>query len=126
MDYLIRSRNIPTIRLLPWKLSNDIVAKKKPRLQPMSPTDTRDKHLNPHEAMALFLHDVGEIIYFKDQDFVVVNPHWFCHQVMGHLIKLRRPAEEFELTTTIHGGLIMVRQLESLLKLSLKNATHWE
>jgi hypothetical protein len=104
---------------------NDILATKEPRLQPMSPTKTHDKNLNPHEAVALFLHDAGEIIYFKDQDFVVVNPHWFCHQVMGHLIKLRRPAEEFELITTIHGGLITVRRLESLLKLSLKNATHW-
>jgi GTPase SAR1 family protein len=104
---------------------NDILAKKEPRLQPMSPTKTHDKNLNPHEAVALFLHDAGEIIYFKDQDFVVVNPHWFCHQVMGHLIELRRPAEEFELTRTIDGGFITVRRLESLLKLSLKNATHW-
>jgi GTPase SAR1 family protein len=101
---------------------NDIVAKKE---QFTSPTDTHDKNLNPHEAVALFLHDAGEIIYFKDEDFVVVNPHWFCHQVMGHLIELRRPMEEFQLTTTIHGGLITVDQVEYLLKKSLKNATHW-
>jgi hypothetical protein len=75
--------------------------------------------------VALFLHDAGEIIYFKDEDFVVVNPHWFCHQVMGHLIELRRPAEEFGLTTRIHGGLITVGSVEYLLKKSLKNATHW-
>jgi len=104
---------------------NDIVAKKEPSLQPMSPTDTHDKTLSPHEAVALFLHDAGEIIYFKDQDFVVVNPHWFCHQVMGHLIELRRHAEESQLTTTIHDGLITVSRVESILKLSLKNATHW-
>jgi hypothetical protein len=101
---------------------NDIVAKK---VQLTSPTDTHDKNLNPHEAVALFLHDAGEIIYFKDEDFVVVNPHWFCHQVMGHLIELRRPMEEFQLTTTIHGGLITVDQVEYLLKKSLKNAIHW-
>jgi hypothetical protein len=104
---------------------NDIVAKKEPSLQPMSPTDTHDKTLNPHEAVALFLHDAGEIIFFKDENFVVVNPHWFCHQVMGHLIELRRHAKESQLTTTIHDGLITVSRVESLLKLSLKNATHW-
>ncbi|CAM6061155.1 unnamed protein product [Sphagnum tenellum] len=103
---------------------NDIVAKKEPSLQAMSPTDTHDKNLNPHEAVALFLHDAGEIIYFKDEDFVVVNPHWFCHQVMGHLIELRRHVEESQLTTTIHGGLITVGRVEALLKKSLKNATH--
>jgi hypothetical protein len=37
---------------------------------------------------------------------MVVNPHWFCHQVMGHLINLWKPKEKVELTTTIHGGLI--------------------
>jgi GTPase SAR1 family protein len=103
---------------------NDIVAKKEPSLQPMPPMDTHDKNLNPHEAVALFLHDAGEIIYFKDEDFVVVNPHWFCHQVMGHLIELRRHAEESQLTTTSEDGLITVCQVESLLK-SLKNASHW-
>ncbi len=102
----------------------DIVAKKEPRLQAMSPTDTHDKNLNPHEAVALFLHDAGEIIYFKDEDFVVVNPHWFCHQVMGHLIELRKHVEELQLIT-IHGGLITMGRIEYLLKLSLKNATHW-
>ncbi len=104
---------------------NDIVAKKESSLKPGSPTDIDDKNLNPHEAVALFLHDAGEIIYFKDTDFVVVNPHWFCHQVMGHLIELRRPMEEFQLTTTIHGGLITVDRVEYLFKKSLKNATHW-
>ncbi|CAM6039910.1 unnamed protein product [Sphagnum compactum] len=104
---------------------NHIVAKKEPSLQPMSPTDIHDKNLNPHEAVALFLHDAGEIIYFKDEDFVVVNPHWFCHQVMGHLIELRRHVEESKLTTTVYDGLITVSQVESLLKLSLKIATHW-
>jgi hypothetical protein len=103
---------------------NDILAKKEPRLQPMPPTKIHDRNLNPHEAVALFLHDAGEIIYFKDEDFVVVNPHWFCHQVMGHLIELRRHAEESKLTTTINGGLITVGQVEALLNKSLKNATH--
>jgi hypothetical protein len=101
---------------------NVIVAKKVPDLQSMSPTDTHDKNLNPHEAVALFLHDAGEIIYFKGEDFVVVNPHWFCHQVMGHLIELQRPTE---LRTTFDGGLITVGQVEYLLKLSLKDVAHW-
>jgi hypothetical protein len=104
---------------------NDIVAKKEPSLQPMSPTDTHDKNLNPHEAVALFLHDAGEIIYFKDQDFVVVNPHWFCHQVMGHLIELRRHVEKLELTTIFPSGFMTMAQIEYLLKSSFKNATQW-
>jgi hypothetical protein len=54
-----------------------------------------------------------------------VNPHWFCHQVMGHLIELRRPVEELELTTTFRDGFMTMEQIESLLKSFFKNATHW-
>ncbi len=121
-DWIKKHPYQPIVAMETFK--NDIVAKKEPNLQAMSPTNTHDKNLNPHEAVALFLHDAGEIIYFKDEDFVVVNPHWFCHQVMGHLIELRRHAEESKLTTTINGGLITVGQVEALLNKSLKNATH--
>jgi hypothetical protein len=54
----------------------------------MSPINTHGKNLNYYEEVALFLHDASEIIYFKGENFVVVNPHWFCHQVMGHIINL--------------------------------------
>jgi hypothetical protein len=42
----------------------------------------------------MFLHDVGEMIYFKDEDFVVMNPNWFCNEVMGHLITLHGDVEK--------------------------------
>ncbi len=44
---------------------------------------------------------------------------------MGHLIELRRHVENLELTTTFHDGFMMMDQIESLLKSSFKNATHW-
>jgi len=40
------------------------------------------------KAVAKCLHTSGDIIFFEDLDFVVVDVDWFCHQVMGHLIKL--------------------------------------
>ncbi len=39
------------------------------------------------KAVAKCLHTSGDIIFFEDLDFVVVDVDWFCHQVMGHLIK---------------------------------------
>ncbi|CAM6015587.1 unnamed protein product [Sphagnum balticum] len=122
-DWIKKHPYQPIVAMETFK--NDIVAKKAPSLQAMSPMDTHDKNLNPHEAVALFLHDAGEMIYFKDEDFVVVNPHWFCHQVMGHLIELRRHVEKLELTTTFPGGFMTMAQIESLLKSSFKNATQW-
>jgi hypothetical protein len=32
------------------------------------------------------LHISGDILFFEDLDFIVVDVQWFCHQVMGHLM----------------------------------------
>jgi hypothetical protein len=40
------------------------------------------------KAVAECLHDAGDIIFFNDFDFIVVDLDWFCHRVMGHLIQL--------------------------------------
>ncbi|KAH9566199.1 hypothetical protein CY35_04G118600 [Sphagnum magellanicum] len=40
------------------------------------------------KAVATSMHNSGDVIYFEDLDFLVVDLDWFCHRVMGHLIKL--------------------------------------
>jgi hypothetical protein len=45
---------------------------------------------NRNKVVAKCLHTSGDIIFFEDLDFVVVDVDWFCHQVMGHLIKFSR------------------------------------
>jgi GTPase SAR1 family protein len=75
----------------------------------------------PHIAIAMFLHDAGEIIYFKNEDFVVLNLNWFCHKVMGHLIKLRRHVENTNLAKTFLNGFGEMEHLEIILGSSLKN-----
>jgi GTPase SAR1 family protein len=45
--------------------------------------------LKRQKAIAANLHDTGDIIYFEGLEFVVVNPNWFCHDVMGFLINFR-------------------------------------
>jgi hypothetical protein len=39
-------------------------------------------------SLAKCLHTSGDIIFFEDLDFVVVDVDWFYHLVMGRLIKL--------------------------------------
>ncbi|CAM6056760.1 unnamed protein product [Sphagnum tenellum] len=75
----------------------------------------------PHIAIAMFLHDAGEIIYFKNEDFVVLNLNWFCHKVMGHLIKLRGHVESMNLAKTFSNGFGEMEHLEILLESSLKD-----
>ncbi|CAK9198148.1 unnamed protein product [Sphagnum troendelagicum] len=99
----------------------EIIDKNEPYLRELAVQEEFEK---PHIAMAMFLHDAGEMIYFKEEDFVVVNPSWFCHEVMGHLIKLRGHVEKFNLKTTFEHGWGGIKEIEHLLNLSLKDIVH--
>jgi hypothetical protein len=71
-------------------LKNEIVSKKMRTLQ--LPMDSKGHALQrelekTQDVITTYLHDASEMIYFTREDFVVVNLNWFCHNVMGHLIK---------------------------------------
>ncbi|KAH9544647.1 hypothetical protein CY35_12G005500 [Sphagnum magellanicum] len=96
----------------------EIIDKKEPNLRQLVVQQEFEK---PHVAVAMFLHDAGEMIYFKEEDFVVVNPSWFCHEVMGHLIKLRGHVEKVNLKKTFQYGWGRIGEIEHLLNLSWKD-----
>ena len=39
--------------------------------------------------VAASLHDGGHLMYNEELDFVVLNPHWFCHDIIGHVLKCK-------------------------------------
>jgi len=41
------------------------------------------------KVLAGHLHDTGDIIYFLGLEWVVINPNWFCHDIMGYVINFR-------------------------------------
>jgi hypothetical protein len=68
------------------------------------------------KAIAANLHDTGDIIYFEAMEFVVVNPNWFCHDVMGFLINFRGTPHE------IVDGFATKRYLKHILAQSFSRA----
>jgi hypothetical protein len=40
-------------------------------------------------VLAAHLHDTGDIIYFLGLEWVVINPNWFCHDIMGYVFNFR-------------------------------------
>ncbi|KAG0593026.1 hypothetical protein KC19_1G299500 [Ceratodon purpureus] len=40
------------------------------------------------KAVARAMHDAGELLYFDGLDFMVVDPNWFCHEIMGRILSL--------------------------------------
>ncbi len=101
---------------------NDIVDKVEPNLRNLEVEG--ESNLKPHVAIAMFLHDAGEVIYFKDEDFVVVNPNWFCNEVMGHLITLHGDVEKAGWKQIFQDGLGNIEDIQNLIKRSLKKIIH--
>ncbi|KAH8934778.1 hypothetical protein BDL97_18G102300 [Sphagnum fallax] len=97
---------------------NDIVDKVEPNLRNLEVEG--ESNLKPHVAIAMFLHDAGEVIYFKDEDFVVVNPNWFCNEVMGRLITLHGDVERAEWKQIFQDGHGNIEDIQNLIKVSLK------
>jgi hypothetical protein len=73
------------------------------------------------KAVATSMHNSGDIIYFEDLDFLVVNLDWFCHRVMGHLIKISD--DHAKLSSAIDSnGFTSRAYLEKVLNDSLKSS----
>ncbi len=102
----------------------EIFAKIDFQLQISTPQVTEPELEKPHIAIALFLHDAGEIIFFKNEDFVLLNLNWFCHKVMGQLIKLRGDVENMNLAKTFLNGFGKMEELKILLELSLRDTAN--
>jgi hypothetical protein len=67
------------------------------------------------------MHNSGDIIYFEDLDFRVVSSDWFCHRVMGHLIKIND--DHVKLSSVAHkDGFTSRAYLEKVLNDSLKSS----
>ncbi|KAH8965359.1 hypothetical protein BDL97_04G115000 [Sphagnum fallax] len=73
------------------------------------------------KAVATSMHNSGDVIYFEDLDFLVVDLDWFCHRVMGHLIKLSDDRSKLA-TATNPDGFTSRAYLENVLADSLKSS----
>lgn len=80
-----------------------------------TPRPVRETIESRRRAVASYLHNVGDIIYFENLDFIVVNPHWFGHQVLGHLINFGTIQD---MPSDIH-GFTSLRNLHRVLQRSL-------
>jgi GTPase SAR1 family protein len=78
------------------------------------------------KAVAKCLHTSGDIIFFEDWDFLVVDVDWFCHQVMGHLIKFSHDqghvTNHVRLPLTNEHGFTTKERLQHFLDNSIKSS----
>lgn len=76
---------------------------------------------NRRRAVAICLHQIGEVTYFDELWFLVLDCEWFCGEVLGQLVRLdgRKPS------TSEHNGFISKKELEKILKGSLHSQIRW-
>jgi hypothetical protein len=73
------------------------------------------------KAVATSMHNSGDVIYFEDLDFLVVDLDWFCHRMMGHLIKFSDDRSKLA-TATNPDGFTSRAFVEKVLVDSLKSS----
>jgi hypothetical protein len=82
-----RIRGHPNQPIISWstfsELCNEILPKG------MGESSQLDVVERKCKALAAHLHHMGDIIYFQGLEFIVVNPGWFCHNIMGFVINFR-------------------------------------
>lgn len=68
-------------------------------------------------AVATSLQHVGEVIFFEELGFLILDCGWFCGEVLGQLAKLNATKN----STTEGNGFISKKELEKILRGRLQN-----
>ncbi|XP_059662420.1 protein TORNADO 1 [Cornus florida] len=111
-DWRLENDNKPAIK---WKEFGDLCQTKVPSLRILSRHDNREKVEMRRRATANCLHHIGEVIYFDELGFLILDCEWFCCEVIGQLLKLDVRKESL----TENNGFISRKELEKVLRGSL-------
>ncbi|GAA0172385.1 hypothetical protein LIER_26222 [Lithospermum erythrorhizon] len=100
-----------------WKEFRELCQIKVPMLRIRSRLDNKEKVEMRRKAIATCLHHIGEVIYFDELEFLILDCEWFCCEVLNPMIKLdvrKQKATETE-------GFIMTKELERSLRGSMQS-----
>ncbi|KAL3508412.1 hypothetical protein ACH5RR_027813 [Cinchona calisaya] len=100
-----------------WKEFGDLCQVKVSYLRIRSRHDNKEKVEMRRRTVAICLHHIGEVIYFDELGFVILDCEWFCGEVLSQLIRLdARKQSSIE-----NKGFISRKELEKILKGSLNS-----
>ncbi|WCJ33034.1 tornado 1 [Euphorbia peplus] len=100
-----------------WKEFNELCQVKVPPLRIRSRNDNREKVEMRRKAVAVCLHHIGELIYFDELGFLILDCEWFCGEVLSQLIKLDVRSQ----SSMENNGFVSRQELEKILKGSLQS-----
>ncbi|RDY13004.1 Protein TORNADO 1, partial [Mucuna pruriens] len=100
-----------------WKEFGELCQVKVPHLRIRSRHDNKEKVEMKRRAVATCLHHIGEVIYFDELGFLILDYEWFCGEVLGQLIKLNVRKQH----SSENNGFISRKELEKILRGSLQS-----
>ncbi|KAE9598523.1 putative P-loop containing nucleoside triphosphate hydrolase, of Roc (COR) [Lupinus albus] len=113
-DWRSENYNKPAMK---WKEFGELCQVKVPPLRIQSRHGNKEKVEARRRAIVTCLHHIGEVIYFDELGFLILDCEWFCGEALGQLIKLnvRRPH------SSENNGFISRKELEKILRGSLQS-----
>ncbi|KAI3496860.1 hypothetical protein L1887_39238 [Cichorium endivia] len=97
-----------------WKEFSDLCQIRVPSLRVQSRNNQiLNKMETRRKAVATCLHRIGEVIYFEELGFLILDFQWFCGEVIGQIIKKLTSNEQS------YGGFVSRKEFEKILKGSL-------
>ncbi|GLT83629.1 hypothetical protein SLE2022_019060 [Rubroshorea leprosula] len=112
-DWRSENYNKPAMK---WREFSDICQVKVPTLRIRSRHDNKENVEMRRKAVATCLHQLGEVIYFEELGFLILDSEWFCGEVLGQLVKL-----EVRKQSSPENGFISRKELEKILRGSLQS-----
>ncbi|XP_008227100.1 PREDICTED: protein TORNADO 1 [Prunus mume] len=113
-DWRSENYNKPAMQ---WKEFNELCQVKVPSLRIRSRHDNKEKVEMRRRVVATCLHHIGEVIYFDELGFLILDCEWFCGEVLGQLIRLDARNQ----SSTENNGFISKKDLEKILRGSLQS-----
>lgn len=113
-DWRAENYNKPAMK---WKEFDELCQVKVPMLRIRSRHENKEKIEMRRRAIATCLHHIGEVIYFDELGFLILDCEWFCGDVLSKLVKL----DVRKQTSGESNGFISRKELEKILRGSLQS-----
>ncbi|KAJ0101726.1 hypothetical protein Patl1_04023 [Pistacia atlantica] len=113
-DWRSENYNKPAMK---WKEFDELCQVKVPPLRIRSRHENKEKMEMRRRVVATCLHHIGEVIYFNELGFLILDCEWFCGEVLSKLVKL----EVRRQSSAENNGFISRNELEKILRGSLQS-----
>ncbi|GKC52642.1 protein TORNADO 1, partial [Tanacetum coccineum] len=107
-------------RVMKWEEFSNLCQVKLPSLRVQSRNDNILMKVEMRrKAVATCLHQIGEVIYFEELGFLILDFEWFFGEVVSQLVKVN--VKKVSVNDGVSGGFVSRKELEKILRGNLQS-----